>query len=113
MFTDALTQQLQGDNLLWAGGQPAGHLTIATKIVEYEPGNAFKRWLLPGYGSTVIALHSELKDSASGKLVGPVDARRTVSFGGAFMIGAWRTIFASVAKDVVEELRAQIPAAAG
>jgi len=88
MFTDALTQQLQGDNLLWAGGQPAGHLIIATKIVEYEPDNAFKRWLLPGYDSTVIALHSELKDSASGKLVGSVDARRTVSFGGAYTIGA-------------------------
>jgi hypothetical protein len=113
MFTDALTQQLQGDNLLWAAGQPADHLIIATKIVEYEPGNAFKRWLLPGYGSTVIALHSELKDSATGKLVGSVDARRTVSFGGGYTIGAWRTIFASVAKDVVDELRAQIPAAAG
>lgn len=113
MFTDALTQQLQGDNLLWAAGQQGDHLIITTKVVEYEPGNAFKRWLLPGYGSTAITLRCELKDSASGKLVGSVDARRTVSFGGAYTIGAWRTIFASAAKDVVQELRTKIPAAVG
>lgn len=109
MFTDALTQQLQSDNLLWTGAGKTDHLIIATKIVEYEPGNAFKRWLLPGYGSTVLTLHCELKDSASGNMVGSVDARRTVSFGGAYTIGAWRTVFASVAKDVVQELRTKIP----
>ena len=111
MFTDALTKQLQTDNLLWTAGQQGGHLIINSKIVEYDPGNAFKRWLLPGYGSTVITLHCELKDSAGGKLIGSVDAHRTVSFGGAFTIGAWERIFASVAKDVVSDLRAQIPPA--
>ncbi len=113
MFTDALSEQLQGENLLWTKGQQGDHLIIATKIVEYDEGDAFKRWLLPGWGSTVITLHCELKDSVSGKLVGSVDAHRTVSFGGAYTIGAWKTIFASVAKDVVKELRAQIPSATG
>lgn len=112
MFTDALTQELQSQNLLWTAGTQGAHLVIATRIVAYEPGNAFKRWLLPGYGSTVITLHCELKESPGGKLVGSVDARRTVSIGGLYSIGAWRTIFSSVAKDVVKELRAQIPAAA-
>jgi hypothetical protein len=111
LFTDALTEKLQGDNLLWTKGGDADHLIIATKVVNYEPGNAFKRWLLPGYGSTVIELHCELKNSATGKLLGSVDARRTVSFGGAYSIGAWKTIFGSVANDVVSELRKQIPAA--
>jgi Domain of unknown function (DUF4410) len=113
MFTDALTERLQTDNLLWTAAPPPDHLIIATKIVEYDPGNAFKRWLLPGYGSTVITLHCELKDSTSGKLVGSVDAHRTVAFGGAYTIGAWKTIFASVAKDVVSDLRSQIPTAVG
>jgi uncharacterized protein DUF4410 len=113
MFSDALSEQLQSGNLLWTQGQQGEHLIIATKIVEYDEGNAFKRWMLPGWGSTVITLHCELKESVSGKLVGSVDARRTVTFGGAYTIGAWRTIFADVAKDVVKELRAQIPAATG
>ena len=111
MFTDALSQQLQSENLLWTQGQQGDHLIIATKIVEYDEGNAMKRWVLPGWGSTVITLHCELKESGSEKLVGSVEAHRTVSFGGAYTIGAWKTIFASVAKDVVKELRAQIPAA--
>jgi hypothetical protein len=113
MFTDALSEQLQSENLLWTQGQQGDHLIIATKIVEYDEGNAFKRWMLPGWGSTVITLHCELKESPTGKLVGSVDARRTVSFGGAYTIGAWKTIFASVAKDVVKELRGQIPSAEG
>jgi Domain of unknown function (DUF4410) len=107
MFSDALTQQLQEDNLLWSASQ-GDHLIITTKVVEYEPGNAFKRWLLPGYGSTVLGLHCELKDSVSGNLVGSADARRTVSFGGAYTIGAWKSVFANTAKDVVGELRKQI-----
>ena len=111
MFTDALTQELQSQNLLWTAGAQGDHLIIATKILEYDPGNAFKRWLWPGYGSTVINLHCELKESPSGKVVGSVEARRTVSFGGQYTIGAWRTIFRSVAKDVLQELRAKIPPA--
>jgi hypothetical protein len=111
-FIDALTEQLQSQDLLWTQGSQGDHLTIVTKIVDYEPGNAFKRWLLPGYGSTVIALHCELKDP-NDALVGSVDARRTVSFGGAYSIGAWKTIFSSVAKDVVKELRSQIPRSSG
>jgi hypothetical protein len=113
MFTDALTEQLQKQNLLWTQGLQGDHLIIATKIVEYDEGNAFKRWTLPGWGSTVITLHCELKESGSGKLVGSVEAHRTVSFGGAYTIGAWKTIFGSVAEDVVKELRAQIPTVSG
>jgi hypothetical protein len=113
MFGDALSEELGNKNLLWTQGQKGDHLIIATKIVEYDEGDAFKRWLLPGWGSTVITLHCELKQSGSGTLVGSVDAHRTVSFGGAYTIGAWRTIFASVAEDVVKELRAQIPSATG
>jgi len=108
MFTQALTEQLQSQQMLWESATPGDHLIISTKVVEYDEGNAFKRWLLPGWGSTVLTLHCELKDSVSGKMVGTADARRTVSFGGAYTIGAWKTIFASVAKDVVSDLRAQL-----
>jgi len=111
MFNDALSQKLESDHLLWTGGAQGDHLIITTQIVEYEEGNAFQRWLLPGWGSTVLGLHCELKDSGSGRLVGSADARRTVSFGGAYSIGAWKTIFPSVADDVVKDLRSQIPAA--
>jgi len=109
MFTDALTEQLTDDHLLWSGGShDVDHLVITTKIIDYDEGDAFKRWLLPGWGSTVLSIHCELKDSASGKLAGSVDAHRTVTFGGAYTIEAWQSIFASVAKDVVGDLRSHI-----
>lgn len=105
LLTDALTEKLRREDLLWAGG-PDRKLVLITKIVEYEPGDAFKRWLLPGWGSTVVSVECELRDA--NELVGTVRARRTVSFGGGYTIGAWRTIFASVADDVVSELQSKI-----
>ena len=108
MFTEALSEALNKERLLWTGGSGSGRFIIVSKVVEYDEGNAFKRWLLPGWGSTVLSLHCELREGANGKMVGFVDARRTVSIGGGYTIGAWKTIFASVATDVVKELRSKV-----
>jgi len=105
LLSDALAEKLRGGDLLWTG-DPSRKLVLVTKIVEYEAGDAFKRWLLPGWGSTVVSVEGELRDA--NQLVGTVRARRTVSFGGAYTISAWRTIFATVAADVVSELRSKI-----
>jgi hypothetical protein len=110
MLTDAFGEALANERLLWTGSTTSEHLIITSKIVEYEEGDAFKRWLLPGWGTTVLSIHCELKESTTGRMIGAVDARRTVSIGGAYSIGAWRTVFAGVAKDVVKELRAKISA---
>ena len=40
-------------------------------------------------------------------VVGSVEAKRTVSFGGAYSIGAWKTVFNNLANDVVEDLSKQ------
>ena len=107
MLTDNLTAKLRDEEFLWAGA-PGRRLVLISKILEYEPGDAFKRWLLPGWGSTVVAVEGELHDETN-TLVGTVQARRTVSFGGAYTIGAWRSIFSSVADDIVSDLRSKIP----
>jgi hypothetical protein len=107
LLTENLTEKLRREDFLWAGS-PARRLVLVSKIVEYEPGDAFKRWLLPGWGSTVVSVDGELRDEAD-TLVGTVRARRTVSIGGAYTIGAWRSIFSSVADDIVSELRGKIP----
>jgi len=106
LLTEKLTEKLRHDDFLWAGGQ-GRRLVLSSRIIEYEPGDAFKRWLLPGWGSTVVAVEGELHDETNA-VVGTVRARRTVSFGGAYTIGAWRSIFSSVAEDIVSELRSRI-----
>lgn len=106
ILTDAFDEVLQKEKLLPVGGE--GHrLLLTSRIVEYEKGSAFKRWLLPGLGSTVISIKGDLRDVD--QVVGSFQARRTVSVGGGYTIGAWRKIFASIAKDVVKDLRSKIP----
>ena len=107
-FTDALSEALMQEQLLGSGNSGGEQLIITSKIVEYKKGNAFKRWLLPGWGSTVLSVYCELKEGDTGNVVGTLEARRTVSIGGGYSIGAWRTIFGDVANDLAADLRAKI-----
>ena len=109
MLADALSQSLKTNNLQWTGGG-APKLVLTTNILGYAKGNAFERWArFPGgvssvgFGSTTLEIDGALYDSENRK-VGSATARRTVDFGGAFTIGAWETIFPSIADDVVMKL---------
>jgi hypothetical protein len=105
LLTDALTQELRSQKLLWTGSD-SRRLVLLSTIVEYEEGNAFKRWMLPGWGGTALTVRGDLKDGD--RIVGSVDARRTVSAGGGYTIGAWKSIFGDLAKDIVADLRAKL-----
>ncbi|MGY8869735.1 MAG: DUF4410 domain-containing protein [Pseudomonadales bacterium] len=106
MLNDALSKELSRSNLL-AGSGDISELSIDTEILEYKKGDAFKRWLVPGYGSTVLNIKSKLLNSAS-EVVGTVEARRTVDAGGGYTIGEWETIFPKVAEDIVRELSKEL-----
>lgn len=106
MLRRALTDKLMAEKLLWGAATPK-KLVLDSKILDYDEGNAFKRWLLPGWGATVLTIQSDLRQD--GQLVGTVDAKRTVSAGGGYTIGAWKTVFDQLAGDVVEDLRSKIP----
>ena len=101
-LADALEESLREDKLLSTIPKEP-RLIITSRIAEYEPGNAFKRWLMPGWGSTVLRIECDLMDA--NKLIGSVKARRTVAIGGGFTIGDWKDIFRDVSKDVVKDLR--------
>jgi hypothetical protein len=106
MLRDALTENLKAHEVYCEQAQ--GHdLTLNAKVTEYARGDAFKRWLLPGYGSTVLTVECELVDPA-GMVIGTAEAKRTVEGGGAYTIGAWQSIFSSVAHDVVDDLEKQV-----
>ncbi len=106
MLADALEDQLLEEDLLWLGGkEPA--LFMETRIVGYRKGSAFKRWMMPGWGATQLAIRCELKDDKD-NLVGSAMASREVVAGGLYTVGAWQTVFKDVASDVAEDLRDQI-----
>jgi len=102
MLADALGQALKERNLQGTGGS-APKLMLAVDIVEYAKGDAFKRWLVPGWGSTVLVVRGALYESDSRK-VGSVDAKRTVDAGGIYTRDAWETVFRKLADDIVSKL---------
>jgi hypothetical protein len=107
MLRDALKKELAKRDILWSGDQSAERFTLSTQVLNYEMGSAFKRWLLPGYGSTILEVEGELKDR-KGTVVATINHKRGVYAGGAFTIGAWKTIFDSVASDIARELDTRI-----
>lgn len=77
--------------------------TIDITVKKYEPGNAFGRWLMPGAGSTVLKVSSQVRDSEI--LIGNIETKNTIDAGGAYSIGAWKTIFREAAIEIVKELK--------
>lgn len=104
----AMEEALRDEDLAASPGFVEDRFVLSLAITDYRPGNAFKRWLLPGYGSTVLAVRGTLRDAATGGLAASVVHRRSVLAGGAYTIGAWKTIFRSVAGDLAADLRVRI-----
>ena len=105
MLSDSLAKTLEEKELLWSG--TGGHrLLLESNIIEYKKGDAFKRWLLPGWGATVLIIRCDLVEEDN-SIVGSVEATRTVSAGGGYTIGACKTVFDKLAIDVVEDLSKQ------
>jgi hypothetical protein len=106
MLTDSLEKKLKEKGLLWSStGAPK--LLLESNIIDYKKGDAFKRWLLPGWGATILIVQCDLVDDDN-NIVGSVKATRTVSIGGLYSVGAWKTVFNNLANDVVEDLSKSI-----
>jgi hypothetical protein len=106
MLRDALAEKLK-DREIYCEQAEAHDLVINARVTEYQKGDAFKRWLLPGYGSTVLTVECDLLDPA-GNVIGTAQAKRSVDGGGAYTVGAWESIFTSLAQDVVDDLAGQV-----
>jgi len=107
-FKEELDKSLAKNGLNGAASGDGKNFFLPCKIVEYEPGSAFKRWLLPGWGATALSVQCDLREIPGERTVGSVEARRTVSAGGGYTIGAWKTIFTTVAEDVSAEIGSKV-----
>ncbi len=101
LLTNALAEALREEDLLWTG-EKINKILLKCQVVEYEPGNAFKRWLFPGWGETILSIDCNFKEED--KQIGTVVERYTISAGGLYTIGGWRTIFFDIAEDIVDEI---------
>lgn len=108
-LTEELAKALGNEGIYADDRYTGGRLKLPCQVTEYEPGNAFKRWLMPGYGSTVLAVKCDLAEAGTDNVVGTAEARRTVDAGGAYTVGAWKTIFVSLSEDVAKEIKSKLP----
>jgi len=77
--------------------------SIELTVKKYEPGNAFGRWLMPGAGSTALQVSSQVQET--NRVVGNIETKNSIDAGGAYSIGAWKTIFKDAAIEIVKELK--------
>lgn len=108
LMRESLERALSEEELIWTGGPAEKRVRLDLEVVDYQPGNAFKRWLLPGYGSTVLQVSGQLTDVQTKDVAGNLHHKLRVPTGGAYSIGAWRTIFDSVANDIATSLANRI-----
>ncbi|MDR1081713.1 MAG: DUF4410 domain-containing protein [Deltaproteobacteria bacterium] len=118
-MTESLRKALAAKEALAAGGAIAAEgasaaggaiaaegpapWTIAVDIIKYEPGNAFSRWLMPGAGSTKLSTVAYISDK-NAQQVAKISVERSIGFGGAYTIGAWKYVFDEVATEIVDTL---------
>jgi hypothetical protein len=89
-------------------------LVLSCEVTQFAEGSAVKRWLMPGWGSTVgqiAVMLSNAKDQSAALIV---QGNATVSAGGFYTVGAEDYILKSAADDVIKKLQtwAAGPAAA-
>jgi hypothetical protein len=108
LLREAMQTALKNGGLEWSPSFPGTHFDLKLEITEYHPGNAFKRWVAPGWGGTVLAVRGELKDPKTGEVAVSIDHAKSILWGGVFSIGAWETIFGTVAEDIAEDLKIRI-----
>jgi hypothetical protein len=111
MLREAMENELAKEHLLGTQQSP-GVVTMNINIIEYRKGDAFKRWLWPGYGSTVLVVEALLLDR-DGNVDATAQANRSVDFGGGYTAGAWKKIFATVAEDLVSDLKQSVTGTPG
>jgi hypothetical protein len=63
---------------------------------------------MPGAGATVLSVEGVLVDAASGEVLAQIRDQRGIYAGGAYTIGGWRTIFSTVAQDIVAGLQSRV-----
>ena len=100
----ALEDSLREKGLILDDPSQKDYYAISAQILDYDMGNAFKRWLMPGYGSTVLGVHTDVIDSDTGEVVTFMEHRQTIAAGGLYSVGAWENIFTTVANDITADL---------
>lgn len=101
MFGEALNYQLHSQGMLERNISSMA-IVLTVKVREYERGNAFKRFLVPEWGKTVLDASYTLTSNKQQIGAGSV---RSEIYSGFFTVGAWRSVFDDVALEMVRDIK--------
>ena len=110
VFTDDLASALRSKGYIVTDSNtaPADAVIVQCSFITYAPGNAFQRWLAPGWGATEATVKTSLIDKNTGSVVGGMLTRKQVESGGLLSLGAYKYILQRVADDVAEAIDKKI-----
>lgn len=112
--TGLLTEQIR--NKLREKGYASMHrsetrrnvLLIKSYLLNFEHGSAFKRWLAPGAGKSMIIVKSVLVDKGTHQTLGTIVITEAVTSGGLFSIGADKKLIEIASTGIVNEIDARV-----
>ncbi|MFC1826531.1 YajG family lipoprotein [Thermodesulfobacteriota bacterium] len=104
IFRAALEKALRDKDLLWDGSPEKKYYGIFMRMLDYEMGNAFKRWLLPTYGATILSVHTDVINLEKNEVITYMEHKQTLAGGGFYSVGAWEYVFDNVAKDIAIDI---------
>ena len=91
--------------MLAADGAEGEPYVLNARITAYDPGSLAKRMIVWGWGATELSVQCTVQEGD--RVIGTIFARRTVEIGGIYTIGAWKSVFETVADDIANELEAK------
>ena len=100
LLSKAVNKELTIQNL---SGKSGLAYELKISIIQYDEGNAFARWMVPGMGKTILSVEAVLYDEI-GKAIAQSQATRSIGAGGGYTINAWSRVFDQVAKQLVDDL---------
>ncbi len=100
--TQGLAEKLQATKLFEIS--PDGSLVLTCDIESFAEGNAFQRWLLPGWGATEARVAVIVLEKPEDKVLATLRSHSSVGSGGLFSVGANQYILSVVLNDIVNQL---------
>jgi Domain of unknown function (DUF4410)/RcsF lipoprotein len=109
-FTEDLSSALrsQGYHVASASSAPDGSLLVRCRVLAYEPGNAFERYMLPGTGETEVTVATSLVDKKTNEVLGGISTSKEVMVGAFGAPGAYKSVFEAVSQDIAVSIDRKI-----
>ena len=102
--TRALTEKIEATRLFEI--TPEARLVVTCDLERFTEGSALKRWIMPGWGSTLAAIAVMVWEKPGDHILATFRSQSSVKEGGLYTVGADQYILTVAFNEIVDQLRA-------